>query len=167
MEEIRIGQRVKWHNPNITNYDISDRKEIPNRIFEVFNIIDDNKIFICDEYGDVIVNRNELEIIDNDIEDKAMTFFYHALTNLRYNALKKIERLKYIEWNVLNPTILIKDENDNIIQQKISSIKYDDENLILFFENDTKEYLFNELTFCGHSSIELYRAILFYDLINN
>jgi hypothetical protein len=111
--------------------------------------------------------RPDFEIIDNDIEDKAMTFFYHALTNLRYNALKKIERLKYIEWNVLNPTILIKDENDNIIQQKISSIKYDDENLILFFENDTKEYLFNELTFCGHSSIELYRAILFYDLINN
>lgn len=64
---LKIGTKVKWHDPAIEDYDVEDREEVLNRVFEIIDapdeIEEDSIILISDGFTEAEVYPGELEEI--------------------------------------------------------------------------------------------------------
>ena len=63
--DFKVGDRVKWNDPAINDYDPNDREEVLNRVF-IIEDISPEVILISEENGctEAEVFINELEKID-------------------------------------------------------------------------------------------------------
>ena len=57
-----IGDKVKWNDPAIVEFEPTERYLQMSRTFEVIDYINDDMILIADEYGEGEVYENELEL---------------------------------------------------------------------------------------------------------
>ena len=69
IEDIEIGDEVKWNDPAINDYDEEDREDVLNTVWEVFDIQGDI-VHIKSEFGgEAEVYACELEPYDWDCDD--------------------------------------------------------------------------------------------------
>lgn len=66
MEEMvfNIGNKVKWNDPAINDFDPSERELQKSRVYEIVDIINEDMVLIADEYGEVEVFVCELEFAE-------------------------------------------------------------------------------------------------------
>lgn len=57
-----IGDKVKWNDPAIVEFEPTERYLQMSRTFEVIDYINDDMVLIADEYGEGEVYENELEL---------------------------------------------------------------------------------------------------------
>lgn len=57
-----IGDKVKWNDPAIVEFEPTDGYLQMSRVFEVIDYINDDMVLIADEYGEGEVFEGELEL---------------------------------------------------------------------------------------------------------
>jgi hypothetical protein len=57
-----VGDKVKWNDPAIVEFDPTERYIQQNRVFEVIEYINEDMVLIADEWGEGEVFENELEL---------------------------------------------------------------------------------------------------------
>ena len=67
IQRFYIGQRVKWIDPGINDYEPEDREEILDRVFIITDICgdeedEDRQIYICEENG-----HSEAEVWEHEL----------------------------------------------------------------------------------------------------
>jgi hypothetical protein len=62
---IKPGDKVRWYDPAINDYDPDDRQSQLNRVWTVFHYIneDEGTLLICDDFSEAEVYLHELEKI--------------------------------------------------------------------------------------------------------
>ena len=64
IEDIILGQKVRWNDPAINEYDEEDREDALNREWEIEDYNKENEIvWISDGYSEAEVYASELELI--------------------------------------------------------------------------------------------------------
>lgn len=58
-----IGDKVKWLDPNIEEFDEEDREEQKNRIYTIVEIKQNDVYLIADDYSEVEVFAEEIEYV--------------------------------------------------------------------------------------------------------
>lgn len=62
--DLNIGDKVKWNDPAINDFDPSERELQKSRVYEVVDIINEDMVLIADEYGEGEVFVGELEFAE-------------------------------------------------------------------------------------------------------
>lgn len=57
-----IGDKVKWNDPAIVEFEPTERYLQMSRVFEVIDYINEDMVLIADEYGEGEVFEGELEL---------------------------------------------------------------------------------------------------------
>ena len=104
---MKVGDKVKWNDPAIGDFELQDRIFQENRVYTIANIINDEMCLISDEYGESEVFISELipfEEVIPQIEN-----FSESINKLKSAAVQKLKEVGFIDFTFLYTETLDED----------------------------------------------------------
>jgi hypothetical protein len=168
---MRIGQKVKWFDSGINDFQVEDREIQRNRVYTIVKFINEEICIIADEFG-------ESEVFIGDICPIEVADFNDTVITLKQSAIEKLKTLggtmsfehlyheeldddgdgEYYEDN--RPQIIVANRHCEIDWTNVSSVRWDNDRKDIMVETDycgEIPIIFAE----GGTEIFIYNAILF------
>lgn len=168
---MRVGQKVKWFDSRINDFQVEDREIQRNRIYTIVKFINEEMCIIADEFGESEVFIDEICPIEvADFNDNVSRLKQSAIDKL--NAIGGTMSFEHLCHEELDEDGIAEDYEDNRPQiivanrhccidwTNVSSVRWDNDRKDIMVETD--DYGEIPIIFAeGGTDIFIYNAILF------
>ena len=168
---MRIGQKVKWFDPAINDFQVEEREIQRNRIYTIIKFINDEMCLIADEFG-------ESEVLITEIDPIEVVDFNNNIRALKQSAVDKLNTIggtlsfEHLYQETLDedgevedyednrPQIIVADRHCIIDWTIVLSVRWDNDREEIMVKTD--DYGEIPITYAeGETAIYIYKAILF------
>lgn len=168
---MRIGQKVKWFDSAINEFQVKEREIQHNRVYTIIKFINDEMCLIADEFG-------ESEVLIDDIYPIEVVNFSNNASALNLSAIDKLKTIggtlsfgnlyqetldedgEVEDYEDNRPQIIVADRHCIIDWTIVLSVRWDNDREVIMVETD--DYGEIPVTYAeGETAIYVYKAILF------